>query len=196
MTDISKLAIEVSDALFDYCVEIAGQAKQQDDCDRSGLHPLHRLMLEFLKALGESTTRLAILQKWDEFQATMSQHESRRLKVSIGIDFARWLKEEFDTSDLVDVVHKARRSRIWSLPRSPKDWLIILEALGRPMSVSHFARLRKPGGEFGVKPGSTRRLVSIQLDDLPDGYEDISVAEIVRKSSVTATSRKASERDG
>jgi len=196
MNDVSALAAETADALLDFCEELVLLPKQNDDDDRVPTrHRVYELMENLIRSQSHSDAGQALERQWHHFRVALSQHASLTPVISTGTALADWIKAEFDVENLLDAISKSRRSKVWSVVRSPSDWIRIFKALNEEISESSFLRARQRG-EIRVKPGSTTRRISLRISDLPQSYhDDLSTAEIVTKSSESSSSRLPSKPD-
>lgn len=72
--------------------------------------------------------------------------------------------------------------QLWSKPRSPADWMSILQWLeGKSMTTNTFAN-RRTSGELMSKPGGKNRSVQLALCCLPREYSDRITPERVAKA--------------
>ena len=170
MSELARMAHEVFDSLYDHCEELA-LSIQRTDCEGLTVdHPVYGLMRQFLTRVGDPETQGALKRQWDDFGITRSQH-APRLAVLAGVKLAKWVRSTFDPEELLDEINQAKNRSIWSIERTPSNWLRIFRQLNIELSVSTFDRRRKEG-RYRQRDNGNSRSVSLRICDLPPEYRD------------------------
>jgi len=168
---IAQKATAASDAILDYCEGLLKPSRTRDDNIKAmSLQSVRILVKDLLASVKNSAEGQFLTGEWESYEYMHSQHENLAI-ADVGISLAKRIREMFDVDKMLSDIASARKSKVWSIERTPKQWLQILARLKKPMGDTKFRQMRN-SGEFKVKPGGNTKRVSIRLVDLPDGYSD------------------------